>query len=104
MHMVNLRHAAALAVVGWYLMVPPVNSTGPGPWIDRSAPLSKWKAKAAFDSAAECTVARHWKRENNVTDAQKYQAAGQKIPFDLMTEGLSWDDAQCIASDDPRLK
>src|SRR6185312_12144148 len=31
------RHAAALALVGWYLMMPPWN-----PALDANAPLSKW--------------------------------------------------------------
>jgi len=47
-----LRRAAALALVGWYLMVPPLTSrTGP---IKRDSPLSKWETWFAFDTANEC--------------------------------------------------
>jgi hypothetical protein len=99
----NLRHAAALALVGWYLMLPSVHSSGPGPWIDLKAPLSKWTTEASFDSATECSLARHDKRVSNVTELKKYQSSGQKIPFELETEGFSWDNAQCVAIDDPRL-
>jgi hypothetical protein len=40
----KLRHAAALALVGWYLMIPPfAKKDGAGNWhADPSAPLSNW--------------------------------------------------------------
>src|ERR1700730_14398252 len=46
-------HAAALALVGWYLMVPPpvLHSSVP---VDSDAPLSKWRIFSIHDSAAEC--------------------------------------------------
>jgi hypothetical protein len=46
----NLRHAAALALVGWYLMVPP--STGGK--LDTKAPLPQWINEGAFDRADDC--------------------------------------------------
>ena len=46
----NLRHAAALALVGWYLMVPPLSNP--------SAPLSKWNLYRSYDTARECEVAK----------------------------------------------
>jgi hypothetical protein len=40
---VKLRHAAALALVGWYLMVPPVNQTPSGLWrVEMKAPIREW--------------------------------------------------------------
>jgi hypothetical protein len=48
----KLRHAAALAGLGWYLMVPPLASRS-GP-IERESPIVKWEAWFAFDTAAEC--------------------------------------------------
>jgi hypothetical protein len=36
----NLRHTAALALVGWYLMAPPFNIALQR--IETGAPLSKW--------------------------------------------------------------
>jgi hypothetical protein len=48
----NLRHAAALALVGWYLMVPlPGNDPIPNAGV-RS--FLKWIHLQSFDSAAEC--------------------------------------------------
>jgi hypothetical protein len=47
----NLRHTAALTLVGWYLMVPPVES-------DKSVrpelPLSQWIQSKSYDTASEC--------------------------------------------------
>jgi hypothetical protein len=47
------RHAAELALVGWYLMVPPPVLHG-NPPVDLEAPLSKWTLFSMYDSAAEC--------------------------------------------------
>jgi hypothetical protein len=47
------RHAAALALVGWYLMVPPpvLHSSLP---VDLGAPLSEWRLFSLHDSVADC--------------------------------------------------
>jgi hypothetical protein len=47
------HHAAALVLVGWYLLLPP--------WIapnkfDARAPMSKWEQSGKFDSVAQCKV------------------------------------------------
>jgi hypothetical protein len=98
----NLRHAAALALVGWYLMLPPMNSWRGLPWIERNAPLSKWKQSAAFNSAKDCEVARG-KHETDLGLAVKSNMAREhevgrnpSAPID--------DGALCIATDDPRLR
>jgi hypothetical protein len=96
---VNLRHAAALALVGWYLIVPPtrVDREGlPEPLPDKSgffydtdAPLSNWFNEGNFDSAAACAQSlselRHTPR---ATAADRIQESA----------------AKCVATDDPRLK
>jgi hypothetical protein len=50
---VSLRHAAALVLVGWYLMAPTAFNDNAYMY-DRSLPLSKWKILASFDSASDC--------------------------------------------------
>jgi hypothetical protein len=45
------RHVVALALVGWYLMVPP--STLP-PGVAYKEPLSKWQIVRGFDTADDC--------------------------------------------------
>jgi hypothetical protein len=50
------RHAAALALVGWYLMVPPIDrSSGQA---DVSAPLSEWVVYQPVPSRQNCEAQR----------------------------------------------
>ena len=49
------HHAAALALVGWYLMLPPVTSDGR---IQKDAPLSRWYIFSNFETKEECEKAR----------------------------------------------
>ncbi len=82
----NLRHAAALALVGWYLMVPP--EPPPDGMSDPSTPLSRWHTIGSFDCAQACERIR--------------AAAIEKEPRKLRR--AAEQNALCIASDDPRLK
>src|SRR5262249_51159849 len=52
----NLRHAAALTLVGWYLMLPPLNTSDQGAItsLKSSAPISEWDVSESYDSATEC--------------------------------------------------
>jgi hypothetical protein len=83
----KLSHAAALALVGWYLMAPPVHA--PNHKVDFHAPLAKWTILGSFDKAEDCEMADLRLRQTPQT-----------------TKGLSvWEAADlCIATDDPRLK
>jgi hypothetical protein len=86
--MIKLRHTAALALVGWYLFVPPQTRFW---WIgaqryDDTAPLSRWTIDQSFDKAAGCEAARR---------------ATQDLAGDA---AIRMDHAVCIASDDPRLR
>jgi hypothetical protein len=47
---VNARHGAALALAGWYLMMPPIS----GRTVDPNAPLATWHVFQSFDSVKEC--------------------------------------------------
>jgi hypothetical protein len=57
---VCLRHAAALALVGWYLMLPPMEANEQGVLIslNLNAPISKWDVSGSYDSPSECRAAR----------------------------------------------
>jgi hypothetical protein len=84
----KIRNAAALALLGWYLMAPPQTRTW---WIgekryDDAAPLSRWTVEQSFDKAELCEAARL------ATQQQAGDAA------------IHTDHAVCVASDDPRLK
>lgn len=96
------RHAAALALVGWYLMLPPTAGV-PGFPLQRTpndnAPLSKWTVLQAYDSAAACNA-----RQSTLFKHAERRAATHSSHSSELRE---WRDelaaSQCIASDDPRL-
>jgi hypothetical protein len=49
----KLQHAAALALLGWYLMTPPVPDTGTPQY---NAPLAQWDIQRVFDSAGDAML------------------------------------------------
>jgi hypothetical protein len=98
----KLHHAAALALLVWYLMFPPMNSWPGTPWIDRSAPSSKWSKEAAFDSARDCEIARE-KQEMDFARAVKSEMAKHHETHPNLSSQID-EGVLCIASDDPRLK
>jgi hypothetical protein len=51
----TLSHAAALALVGWYLMTPPISTPGK---LNTDAPLPAWQQDSAHDTAAACEEMR----------------------------------------------
>jgi uncharacterized protein YfaP (DUF2135 family) len=84
------RHAAALALVGWYLMMPPMTSDRR---IQINTPLSHWEISSSYDTADECEKVRL------VASGWMADANGQKA-----RHTPRGDAAICVASDDPRLK
>ena len=100
----NLRHAAALALVGWYLMIPPEVYPGPNssrvlmpPPFDRT-----WRVKATFNSANDCAVAREKHEADFALGVKSIMPKGYETH---PTRSSPIDDgALCIATDDPRLK
>ena len=90
----NLRHAAALALVGWYLMTPPLSWSSDRKVIgsDLSRPLSQWLPGLVFDTEAEC---------NKEIDAMNRRAASYAREHRTL---LDIAHARCVATDDPRLK
>jgi hypothetical protein len=92
------RHAAALALIGWYLMVPPpvVHNRLP---VDLEAPLSDWRLFSTHDSAAECM-------QGLVAFYKAAKAELRANPGDDSdrTRFYQLENSQCVASDDARLK
>jgi hypothetical protein len=97
-------HAAALALVGWYLMVPPIRlgksgSDGGHAWgeysIESQAPLRNWtraQFPQEFKYKTDCqrVISKHCNRGSDGDGTSYFEG--------------SLCSAQCIASDDPRLK
>jgi hypothetical protein len=83
----RLTSAAALALVSWYLLVPPRE----GGAILNNAPIVDWVRLDSFNSATECHDNGYRTQELYETDADKERAAQMRL----------W---VCISSDDPRWK
>jgi len=84
----RFRHAAAFALVGWYLMVPPLAPGGKE--IDTRAKLSQWAPSLAFERADDCTKS---------LDALMKRAATHAAHLNVSQVQHS----RCISTDDPRL-
>jgi hypothetical protein len=103
----TLRHAAALALVGWYLMMPPINPSTDNERLD--APVSEWVIDSSYDSAQECQQAIHTLQRSLMpprgasAESVRSQAAkaGQHARATDYERAIA---AICIATDDPRLK
>jgi len=82
------RRAVALAIVGWYLMMP----HRPG---DPGEPLSQWYLSHEFDTEAEC-------KELIEYDLSLYQDNKSKNPV-VQEQKRRLRYAQCVDANDPRL-
>jgi hypothetical protein len=116
----KLCSTAALALVGWYLMVPYPDATGQAP--NFKAPLSQWNQMGAFDNAAACDKERESRRKLALQALEQVKREMEALPdtgkrplsevapkvYDdavtATTFELAIDGSRCIASDDPRLK
>lgn len=89
------RHAAALALIGWYFITPPLSGSDEQLAPIRDAPRSQWIRSEEFASRAECG-----KERKKLLDEFYYG------PNPLKPPGVEKDIrlGECIASDDPRLK
>ncbi len=97
----KLAHAAALALAGWYLLMPPMGKLGGDVLLYE--PLSQWAHEGAYDTAAACEAAR----ASAITDAQKILDLPNQGPYIATVRQQQYNataSEQCIASDDPRLK
>jgi hypothetical protein len=93
--------AAALALVGWYLMTPPPSKAPNVGWVvSPSDPLNEWRHIASYDTAAECETAR------DALNKQGWRLINaNKDPFSN-DAAIGQQDAsvECIATDNPRFK
>jgi hypothetical protein len=107
----SLCHAAALALVGWYLMVPPrVCPPGVGPQNpfdsrpcgrDPNAPLNNWVVSDYFDSADDCDDRLKAIKRSFAPDVSRLAAPGVALPS--MPSSIIDEEYQCVYDGDPRL-
>ena len=104
----NLRHAAALALMVWYLIVPP--TVGPYLRLDKSAPDSRWHIIQSFDTATACEgylqemKAGTGASYHEYSVAAKFETEGLKMMHDMGIPTFALTAARCIFSDDPAVK
>jgi hypothetical protein len=91
----KLRHAAALALTGWYLMIPPAPGTKSVP------PLSKWVRLHEFVTAAQCEQAME---ENQHPESGTLFISPSGKAYTPSDTDMEQPPMKCVASDDPRLK
>jgi hypothetical protein len=95
----TLRHAAVVALVGWYLIIPRYDLDG---LVLDKAPLSTWKIYNEYNSPAQCENVRQQMSQiaRDFIDEQEKRAE----TVDLLSQAEVMLSARCIAKDDPRLK
>jgi hypothetical protein len=95
----KLHHTAALALVGWYLMMPPRSPGAKS--VDLGADLSLWGHWNSYVTAAEC---RRELDKLRVPLTRKYDYDMNGV----LRRGTIFEQmayfARCVATDDPRLK
>jgi hypothetical protein len=107
------RHAATLALLGWYLMIPPLTQKGPDTFglpPDTSAPLSKWTYARTdlFDTKEECETELKNRQDSSARGIRSEgwsQFGGRSMGSGL---GSMFEEQQklgrCIPDTDPGIK
>lgn len=103
----TLRHTAAAALIGWYLILPPMNRISESPrgstsraWsTDVQARLKDWQITESFGAAADCEIAR----DETIADSRRSERIPTLASGYFRAFRIAESRAQCIASDDPRL-
>ncbi len=106
-------YATALALVGWYLMVPP---SPDGIFPNEKAPLSKWVIVTGADGAYICReldialqkrAKREWRARIGTRPPGEDKASWDKAVQETIEEMWKITPigyATCVSTDDPRLK
>jgi len=97
----KFRHAAALALVCWYLMSPPIDKDNPHV-IDSNAPLSTW-VKIPTRDREFCESAVKTLRTGGANHSTQSPKGGNSRTLTSSEFRKKLLAAQCVATDDPRL-
>jgi hypothetical protein len=85
----KLRHIAALALAGWYLLIPMFDPKSGKVF---NLPLAQWNEEGLFDTAVECAAAKR-----NLAEDYRKHGASRRVQDIVSKQG------ECVASDDRRL-
>ncbi len=92
----KLRHVVALALVGWYVLIPPTRNNLA---LDLQAPLSRWVKFKSFESFHDCVLGAGELNQRANGDPN----VRPSLKFTQM-ELRQFSEAVCVSDDDPRLK
>jgi len=104
----KVRHIAATALMGWYLMMPHWSQDDHAPRDD--SPLAQWIVIDSFDFASDCKDAKKAREDETFQrfSAETPEPHNPFQPYQGIAElRRAWYreylSAQCIGTDDPRL-
>lgn len=99
----NFGHAAALALVVWYLMVPHPVQIGPftTTFGGSKNPNKDWDIQATFGTSESCKTARATYVADPNNNVRYRSESDPIVRKELAEEKIV---AECVSSDDPRLK
>jgi hypothetical protein len=99
-------HAAAIALVTWYLVAPPIrDSDTEPPYIDTHADYREWKVLRAFNSLDDCETG-YQRAKSNAAEGYLTTFDGSYADADTNPEPLldQQAEAECMTADDPRIE
>jgi len=96
-------HAAALALLGWYLIAPPRDKQLI--LFNQQSPLSLWVTVEEFETLKGCQAGKKSEMDNMEKERHTSPRAklSQEDALDQSARSLRAIAMKCIASDDPRL-
>ena len=97
-------HAVAVSLLGWYLMLPPASGQNGIPQLMIDAPISHWTVAESFDTSKDCEKELDLRRTNfeKIYKKTNHNNVGEEFWSGLYMAAA--DSAECVATDDPRLK
>ena len=104
------RDAAALALVGWYLILPPVHRRyyDSKPFVDKQTSIRNWEVRGNFDSVTDCAKAIKQSQVNAQHQREADLEKAARMDANIKDESTATFQATrlmtCIPQDDPRLK
>jgi len=93
------HYTAAMALVGWSLLLPPVSRTMR---LDMNPDLSKWSIHSSHATEAECRQERQRLQALATPSADEQKSSLRRPARDA--RAARYRSSRCVSSDDPRLK
>jgi hypothetical protein len=95
------HHAAAVALVGWALIFPPMAADiGAGTKVDIGAPVNEWEVvRKGFATARDC---EQFRAHGQITNF--YQVGDPRTTALVLAAPERRAEGRCMPDDDPRLK